>query len=117
MAYERKSDKLLNKNQFYIRISLHLSVALGLVLISIGFGAIGYHGFEGISWVDSIYNASMILTGMGPVTILKKDISKIFASMYAIYGGIILLAITGIILTPLAHRLLHLFHLKESEEE
>jgi hypothetical protein len=116
MAYERKSDKLLSKNQFYLRLALHLTVALGLVLISIGFGAIGYHWFEGISWVDSIYNASMILTGMGPVTVLKKDVSKIFASMYAIYGGIILLAITGIILAPLAHRLLHLFHLKESEE-
>lgn len=117
MAYERKSEKLLSKNQFYIRLCLHLTVALGLVLISIGFGAIGYHGFEGITWVDSIYNASMILTGMGPVTVLKKDVSKIFASMYAIYGGIILLAITGIVLAPLAHRLLHLFHLKEAEED
>ncbi|HOY95772.1 MAG TPA: hypothetical protein PK509_08550 [Catalimonadaceae bacterium] len=117
MAFERKSDKLLSKNQFYLRLSLHLTVALGLVVISIGFGAIGYHGFEGISWVDSIYNASMILTGMGPVTVLKKDITKIFASLYAIYGGIILLAITGIILAPLAHRLLHLFHLREAEEE
>jgi len=115
MAYERKHQKLISKSRFYVRILEHLVVAIGLVFISIGGGAIGYHFIEGLSWIDSIYNASMILTGMGPVSILHKDISKIFAALYAIYGGIVLLAITGIILAPLAHRLLHLFHLREEE--
>jgi hypothetical protein len=94
---------------------MHLLVAGGLVFISIFGGAYGYHVLEGFNWIDSFYNASMILTGMGPVSVLKNDSTKIFASLFAVYGGIVLLAITGIILSPLAHRLLHLFHLKENE--
>jgi hypothetical protein len=74
-----------------------------------------YSLLEEMSRMDSIYNASMILTGMGPVTKLNHDISKLFASAYAIYGGVILLAITGIVLAPIAHRILHLFHLRENE--
>jgi hypothetical protein len=57
----------------------------------------------------------MILTGMGPVTVLKHDSSKIFASVFAVYGGIIILAITGMVLAPLAHRLLHIFNLSEED--
>ncbi len=57
----------------------------------------------------------MILTGMGPVTVLKHDSSKIFASVFAVYGGTIILAITGIVLAPLAHRLLHIFNLSEED--
>ena len=115
MAFERKNQKLLSKPDFYIRIVKHVLVATMLVAFSIAWGAVGYHLLEKISWIDSFYNASMILTGMGPVNILHHDSSKIFASLYAVYGGIILLAITGIIMAPLAHRLLHIFHLQEND--
>jgi len=115
MAYERKNQKLLPIETFYWRIIKHILIAGIIVAISIYMGAIGYHILESLSWVDSLYNASLILTGMGPVNVLHRDISKIFASFYAVYGGIIILAITGIILAPLAHRLLHIFHLSERD--
>lgn len=115
MSYEKRSQVLLSQSRFLIRLLKHVAVALGLVLISIALGAAGYHYLEGLGWIDSIYNATMILTGMGPVSPLHRDVSKIFASCYAVFGGIVILAITGIVLAPLAHRLLHLFHLKENE--
>lgn len=115
MAFERKSEKLLKSRSFYLRLFKHMWIAFGLVTLSIALGAACYHALEEMSWVDAIYNASMILTGMGPVSKLEHDASKIFASLYAIYGGVILLAITGIVLAPIAHRILHLFHLKEDE--
>lgn len=116
-VYERKNQKPISNGDFYKRLTAHLFIALSLVAVSILFGAVGYHFLENLSWVDAIYNASMILTGMGPVSVLHKDVSKIFASLYAIYGGIILLAVTGIVLAPVAHRILHLFHLREDEED
>lgn len=70
-------------------------------------GVIGYHHYFNISWVDSLYNASMILTGMGPVNIAPDDAAKIFASIYAIYSGVAFLTGAAIILSPVAHRFLH----------
>lgn len=115
MAFEKKTDKLLKRGPFYLRLFKHMWIAFGLVVLSIGFGATCYHGMEDMSWIDAFFNASMILTGMGPVSKLENDSTKIFASLYAIYGGVILLAITGIVLAPIAHRILHLFHLQENE--
>jgi hypothetical protein len=70
----------------------------------------------GQGWVDALLNASMILGGMGPVDVLKTDAAKIFASFYAIYSGIVLIATAGILLTPPLHRLLHKFHIDEEGE-
>jgi hypothetical protein len=116
MAFEKKNEKLLSLPSFYRRLGKHAGLAALMVAFSISWGTLGYRYFEGLSWIDSEYNAVMILTGMGPVSPLHHESSKIFASIYAVYGGIVLLAITGIVLAPLAHRLLHVFNLKEEEE-
>jgi len=92
-----------------------MSVANSIVFISILVGAFGFHFLENIGWIDSIYNATLILTGMGPINVLKRPESKIFASLFAIYGGVVILVMTGIVLSPIAHRLLHLFNLREDE--
>lgn len=115
MVFERKNDRLLGLGHFYLRLLKHFAIAFGLVIISIWFGAVFYHHLEAMSWVDAVYNASMILTGMGPVSHLENDSTKIFASFYAVYGGVVILAITGILLSPIAHRILHVFHLKEND--
>ena len=115
ITFEKKSQKLLPLQTFYLRLFKHLLIATIIVVFSISIGAVGYHQLESLSWVDAFYNASLILTGMGPVNVLHKDTSKIFASLYAVYGGIVILAITGIVLAPLAHRLLHIFHLSERD--
>ena len=115
MVFEKKNQKLISINTFYLRLLKHVLIAGLMVAVSISIGAIGYHSLEEMKWIDAIYNASMILTGMGPVTVLKHDSSKIFASVFAVYGGIIILAITGLVLAPLAHRLLHIFNLSAED--
>jgi hypothetical protein len=86
-----------------------------LLVFSLGAGMAGYHFLENLSWIDSLLNAAMILGGMGPVNPLQSDAGKIFASFYAIYSGVILLASVGVLIAPIFHRFLHQFHLAEDK--
>lgn len=88
-----------------------------MVVIALGIGVCGYHFIEKIPWIDSILNASMILGGMGPVTELKTTAGKLFASAYALFSGLTFLAATGVILTPVIHRMFHRFHLDIEGED
>lgn len=84
--------------------------------ISLLFGVLGYHYYFVLGWVDSLYNASMILTGMGPVNAAPSDSAKLFASFYAVYSGVAFLTGAAIILSPIAHRFLHKFKLDVESE-
>jgi hypothetical protein len=81
--------------------------------LSLGLGVLGYHLTEGLSWLDSLLNASMILGGMGPVDVLHTPAGKLFASFYALFSGAVFLGMAGIVVAPIAHRLLHRLHLEE----
>jgi hypothetical protein len=83
-----------------------------LLAISLAIGVVGYHLIGGLASIDAFLDSSMILSGMGPVSPLHTDGAKLFAGCYAIYCGVMLLAITGVILAPLIHRSLHKFHLE-----
>ncbi len=85
--------------------------AFTILFFSIGLGMLGYHGLGGLSWVDSFYNAAMILTGMGPVDVLPSAASKLFAGFYALYSGVAFLTFVGVLFAPAYHRFLHRFHL------
>ena len=78
-------------------------------------GMAGYHYFEKMDWIDAFANASMILSGMGPLEPLKTQGGKLFAGFYALYSGLALIVIVGIVLAPIVHRFLHRFHLEESK--
>jgi hypothetical protein len=88
-----------------------------LILISLLIGVLGYHYIAHLNWVDSLLNASMILTGMGPVDRLESDAAKIFASIYSIFSGVAFLSTVAIFFSPIAHRLLHLLHVEEDSDE
>jgi len=111
--YEHKSQPLLPRRLFLIRLLRHILFAIGVLTISLAIGMVGYHFLEKMNFVDSMLNASMILGGMGPVGELKTAGGKIFASLYALFSGVIFLVVVGIIIAPLAHRLLHRLHLEE----
>lgn len=98
--------------QFLVRLSQPALFALLLVLLSWWGGALAYRELEGFSWIDAIYNAAMILGGMGPADPLKTDAGKLFASLYALYSGVVFLAVAGLVFAPWAHRLLRRFHLE-----
>ena len=110
--FEHRSEPLATPTEFRRRMLQYGMITAILILFSLAIGVLGYHVFESLSWVDSLLNASMILGGMGPVDQLKTDSGKVFASFYALYSGIILLASVGILAAPLFHRLLHRFHLE-----
>lgn len=111
--YEHHKQPLAKQSVFAKRLALNGVIGFVLLAFSLGVGMIGYHFFEGLSWIDSLLNASMILGGMGPVTPLETVAGKIFASSYALYSGVVLLASVGILATPIFHRFLHRFHLAE----
>jgi uncharacterized protein involved in cysteine biosynthesis len=109
--YEHHSKFLLPRKLYYKRVFKHFLIASLIVLISLGVGVLGYHFFEGLNFIDSLLNASMILGGMGPVNEVKTEAGKIFASFYALFSGIVFLVIAGVIFAPVFHRFLHKFHL------
>jgi hypothetical protein len=109
--YETRYEPLLPIKLFIRRFLIHASVALGIIVGSLAIGILGYHGFEGLSWLDSLLNASMILGGMGPVNALHTTAGKWFASFYALFAGMIFLVVAGVLVAPVAHRLLHHLHL------
>lgn len=113
--FERRRDALLSRAAFFRRLGRHLALASVIVGASLGIGVLGYHHLGGLPWVDSLLNASMILGGMGPVDALKSDAAKIFASVYALFSGLVFIGVAGILAAPLVHRLLHRFHLEEDD--
>ncbi len=110
--FERKHEKVVPLSIFAHRMLCAVGVALGLVLPALFIGIAGYHWIDQLDWVDSLLEASMILGGMGPVNPLRNDAAKIFASGYALFSGLVLIGVMGIILTPIAHRVLHKFHVE-----
>ena len=112
MFFEHHTQPLATEAEFARRMLRFGLVTAGIILFSLGIGILGYHYLESLSWIDALLNASMILGGMGPVNNLQTNAGKIFASFYALYSGIILLASVGILITPVFHRFLHRFHLE-----
>ncbi len=111
--FERRQDKLLPRRLFLRRLARWCALAAAVVAGSLAVGICGYHYLGGLPWIDSLLNASMILGGMGPVDPLKGNAAKIFASLYALYSGLALIAVVGLMLAPVLHRLLHKFHIAE----
>lgn len=104
---------LLPRSQFIRRQLMHALIATVLIALSLAIGAAGYKSFEGRSWIDSFYSAAMILTGMGPAFECKTDGAKVFASVYAIFSGVVFLSAASVLVAPALHRFLHRLHMDE----
>jgi hypothetical protein len=110
--FERHHQKLLSRKKFLFRVAKFGLISLGIIAFSLVLGMIGYHQFEGFSWIDAFLNAAMLMGGMGPVSSLQTDAGKIFAGCYALYCGLVLLIAVAIFAAPIFHRFLHYFHLE-----
>lgn len=95
----------------------HIAAAGVLVIISLGGGAVGYHVFEDLGWLDATYNAAMILTGMGPACVVHSDAGKVFVTCYALFSGLVFLTSGAVVVAPILHRLMHRFHLQQSRSD
>lgn len=110
--FEHHREPLLPMRQFFFRVGRYGAAALILIGVSWLVGILGYRVLENMSWIDATLNAAMILGGMGPVNPLQTDAGKLFASVYALFSGIIFLVSVGVFIAPIFHRLLHRFHLE-----
>ena len=113
---EHKSQQLLSRSQFARRMAIYAFFGVGFLCISLAIGSIGYAYFAKLSPVDAFLNASMILTGMGPVDKMQTTGGKLFAGIYAIYSGVAFLTFCGVLFTPVYHRFIHKFHLDFGEK-
>lgn len=111
--YEHKSQPLAPLNMFCRRFFSNLIVAILILIICLLIGITGYHYTAAISWLDSLHNASMILSGMGPVVEIKTEAGKWFSSFYALFSGVVFITNIGLILAPAIHRLFHKLHLED----
>ena len=111
--FEKKSEKPISNKAFALRMLRFLMYSVLILGISLCIGMAGYHTYAHLAWIDAFYNASMILTGMGPVDKMPDTSAKIFSGCYALYSGIAFLSTIAVLFAPMVHRLLHLMHLDE----
>ncbi|WP_228237283.1 hypothetical protein [Allomuricauda sp. M10] len=113
---KKRNINILSPKEFGKRVIAYTVVSLGLLIFSLGIGVLGYHFIGDLGWVNSIYNASMILTGMGPIDEMKTDAAKLFASVYALFSGVVFLSTVAIFFAPFAHRLMHLLRVDDLDD-
>lgn len=113
---ERRHQELLPAKLFARRLLAFGGFALLIVGFSLYLGMAGFHYLEHLGWLDSLLNASMLLGGMGPVAIPQSDAGKLFASAYSLFSGMVFLVAFGVLVTPIAHRVFHAFHVDTDEE-
>ncbi len=115
--FEHRSEKLVPLSVFVRRMVATVLLLLAVLSVALGLGVVGYHKYAGLPWIDSLLNASMILTGMGPIAPMTTDAAKIFASVYALFSGVVFLSSVGLLLAPVFHRILHKFHLDDADQQ
>jgi hypothetical protein len=112
--YEHRKQKLASMKTFYQRIVKNILLASVIMLVCLGIGIVGYHYTADIPWLDALHNASMILSGMGPVVEIKTVEGKWFSSFYALFSGVVFITNIGVILAPAMHRMFHRLHIEDS---
>jgi hypothetical protein len=117
MIFENKHQRLAPKSVFYQRLMKSAVLAVLILSVSLLIGILGYHYIGHLKWIDAIHNASMILSGMGPVADITNVSGKLFSSAYALFSGVVFITNIGIFLSPVIHRFLHKLHIQEDASD
>ena len=115
LNYEKRHEPFAPKSRFRARMVNNVTVGVVTVLVTLAIGMAGYAGLEDMSLIDAFANSAMILSGMGPLNPLHTNAGKLFAGLYAIFCGLLIFAVAGLILAPVLHRILHRFHIEDQE--
>jgi len=111
--YEQRKHGLLAWPAFVRRALRHIFWALLILGGGVSLGTLGYHILGRLNWIDAFLNASMILSGMGPVDRMETTTAKLFAALYALFSGVVFVEVIGVIVAPWVHRLFHWIHLED----
>jgi hypothetical protein len=114
--YEHRKHRLLSWPDFLRRAGRHFGWGVLILMFAVSVGTLGYHVVGRLRWIDAFLNASMILSGMGPVDKMDRTSAKMFAAVYALFSGLVFVGIIGVILAPWVHRLVHWMHLEENAQ-
>ncbi len=115
LRFEQRHEALAPPRRFFQRLAV-LGVFVGAATgVALGIGVIGYHWLAGLPWIDALVEAALILGGMGPLHPLPNTAAKLFATAYALFSGLFFIAVIGVMLSPILHRIVHRFHGKEAE--
>lgn len=112
---EHRTDPLLPRHAFLFRVLGYVALAMLMIGVALGIGVVGYHSLGGLSWIDALVNASMILGGMGPVDPITSHAGKVFVSFYALFSGLLFIGAASIVLAPFVHRVMHKLHLDDDD--
>jgi hypothetical protein len=110
--FEKRHEQLISRSKFFIRVVKFTLLSIGLIAFSLIIGILGYRLSEGMSWIDAFLNSAMLMGGMGQINVLQTEAGKVFAGVYALYCGFVVILSIAIFLTPIFHRFLHHFHLE-----
>jgi hypothetical protein len=114
--FDNLNAPMASHSEFLGRLGLNILVSFGLIGIALGAGMFGYHQLENLSWLDAFLNSAMLLGGMGPVDTMHSDAGKLFAGCYALACGLVFVLASGIVLAPVAHRVLHALHVDDDDK-
>ena len=115
-TFESRHQPLAGRARFRSRLATNALMGVAVIVATLAIGMAGYSGFEGMSMIDAYANSAMILSGMGPLAPLQTFSGKLFAGTYAIFCGLLIFAVAGLILAPILHRILHIFHVSDSKD-
>lgn len=115
--FEHKGKAMLSPVQFAGRLAGNVAFAAIVIAVALAAGMVGYHLTENMGWLDAFLNAAMLLGGMGPVDPLHTEAGKLFAGIYALACGLLFVLISGVVLAPVLHRVLHALHVRDEEDD
>ncbi len=115
--FEHRSQPVIKSREVLLRLAYSMFIGLVLVAVSLAVGMTGYHVLEHLDWLDAFLDASMLLGGMGPVHTPVTAGGKLFAGLYALYCGLAVIAVAGVMLAPVVHRLLHKLHVEKGRQK
>jgi hypothetical protein len=112
--YEHRTSRPISRRHFALRLLRSAGVGGVIIVISMAIGMAGFRATESsFSWLDCYLNTAMLLGGMGQVDKPLTDGGKLFAGAFALYAGLAVIVVAGLLLTPVIHRVLHVFHWEE----
>jgi hypothetical protein len=112
------AKSLAPRGVFYVRVGRSAAISVLLVFVTLVIGTLGYRTVANLQWVDAFHQASLLMSGMGPLDESGWSTgAKIFDSVYALFCGVVLLVSYGVLFAPVLHRFMHKFHLEDARNE